>query len=97
METRIGQHDHLFFELSDQGLEVDILDIGRGTVPLGNEAPLVQDQTQFASHDPTVVGQPLFADLSDTVTFADGMDQLDPIGIGHPRMVGGPQKCLAHP
>jgi hypothetical protein len=47
METCIRQDDHLAVKLGKQRLQRRIMDMGRGTIPGPDQAPLVQDKTQL--------------------------------------------------
>ena len=55
---------------------------------------LVQQQTEFAADNPAMVGQAFPADLLRAAAFADGMDELNPIGIDHPKHRWGGQEAL---
>ena len=50
METRIRQDNHLTVKLGNQRLKMRVMDIGGGTLPGTDQAPLVQDKTQLAAN-----------------------------------------------
>src|SRR5881628_3705305 len=58
--------------------------IRRGTIPPYHQAILVQQQTEFPADNPAMVGQAFATDLLRAPTFADGVNELDPIGVDHP-------------
>src|SRR2546425_3573155 len=54
MEGGVTQDNHALGELPNQGLKRVVRHIGRGTIPRDHQAPLVQEQTSFATHNPAV-------------------------------------------
>jgi hypothetical protein len=46
---------------------------------------LIEEQTEFAADNPAVVRHAFPADLLGAPAFADGMDQLDAIGVNDPQ------------
>ena len=84
MEGGITQDNHAFLELPNEPLKGVIRDIGGGTRPPHHQAVLVQEQTEFAADNPAMVREAFAADLLGAAAFADGMDQLDPIGVDDP-------------
>ena len=85
MEVGVGQHDHPVLELFDEWMERRVVHIGRVTVPLDDETPLIEDQTELPADNPPIVRFALFADLLVAPSFSDGMEQFDAIGVGHPQ------------
>ena len=63
MEASITQDNHASVDLANEPLKGIIGHIRGRTVPPYHEAVLVQQQTEFAPNNPTMVGQPLPADL----------------------------------
>src|SRR6266566_8328734 len=57
MEAGITQDDHASVDLPNQPLKRVIRHIGGGTRPPDHQAILVEQQTQFASDNPAMVGQ----------------------------------------
>ena len=53
-----------------QPLKGIVCDIGRGTHPSHHQSPLVQQQTEFAPNNPTVIREAFPADLLGTPAFA---------------------------
>jgi len=97
----IGQNNHLVSHFLDQRLKVSIILIGGAEIPINNQAKLVQQQTEFAAHNPALIRQPLFADLLLTPSFSDRVDQFDPVTVNHPQegwfsQKAGGQPSLAH-
>ena len=84
MEGGIAQDNHLLFKLPNQPLKGVIRDIGGGTLPRDHQAPLIEQQTQFAPDDPAVIREAFPADLVRTPAFAHGVDQLDAVGVNDP-------------
>src|SRR5437016_5325994 len=78
MEASITQDNHLLLNLPNQPLKRVIGDIGRGTGPPHDQAPLIEQQTEFAPDNPAMIGEPFPADLLGAAAFAYGMDELDP-------------------
>src|ERR687896_719420 len=81
METGIAQDNHPAINVSNEPLKGVIRDIGAGTCPPYNQPPLVQQQTEFATHNPAVIREAFAANLLGAATFTDGMDQLNAIGV----------------
>ena len=69
MEVGVGQHDHLILELLDERTERGVVDIGGVTVPLDDQPPLIQDQTELPSDNPPMVRLAFLADLPVTSSF----------------------------
>ena len=91
-ETRICQDNHLTVELSNQRLKMRIVDIGCRAIPRTDEAPLVQDETEFPTDNPAMVTLAFLANLRRAAAFPQGVDQLDPIGVRHAQHRGSGQK-----
>ena len=83
MEGGITQDDHAAVKRPDQPLKRVVSDIRGGTVPPYHEAILIQQQTEFAPDNPTMVGQTLPADL---LGAAPHLRVLTPYGPSHPRL-----------
>ena len=94
MEGGITQDNHLLFELPNEGLKCLVRDIGRGTLPGHHQSPLVQQQTYFAADNPAVIGKAFAADLPGAPAFADGVDQLDALGVDDPEHRRGSQESI---
>jgi hypothetical protein len=58
METRICQDDHRVGKLGNQRVEMCVVDVGCRAVPGTNQLSLVQDETQFAAHNPPMIALP---------------------------------------
>ena len=55
--------------------------IGGITRPPHDQPPLIQQETQFPTHNPAMIREAFAANLLGATAFAYRMDQLDPIGI----------------
>ena len=96
MKAGVGQHNHLSVVLGEQGQEGLVVDIGSGAIPIGNQAPLVLYDAEFAPHDPAMVGLAFLGDLVSPAPFAYGMTQFYCVAVGHPQD-GGPGQEVAGP
>src|SRR5262245_18860659 len=94
MEGSIAQDDHASVDLTHQPLERLVRRIGRSTVPPHYQAILVQQETEFPADYPAMIGQAFAPDLLWATAFADGVNQLNAIGIDHPKHRWGSQECL---
>ena len=92
MEPGIGQDDHRVDKLSNQRLNMRVVDVRGGTIPGTNQTPLVQYETQLATHNPPMITLAFLTNLGRAASFPHGMDQLDPIGIRDAQHGGGGQK-----
>jgi len=63
MEMGISYNNHLSKDFPYKMLEDAVMHISGVTVPSCNQTPLIQKETQFATYDPAVVGNPLLSDL----------------------------------
>ena len=81
METGVTQDNHLVFALANQPLKGVIRDIGGVTRPRHDQAVLVQQQAEFAAHNPAVVREAFAADLLRAAAFAHGVNELDAVGV----------------
>ena len=70
----IRQDNHLVIKLSNQRVKMRVVDVGGGAVPGTHQAPLVQDETEFATDNPPMIALPLLADLGGAAPFPHGMD-----------------------
>src|SRR5256885_2292449 len=59
---------------------------------IGLEAMPLEQQTEFAPDNPAMVGEAFAADLVGAAAFADGMDQLDAVGVDDPEHGRGGQE-----
>src|SRR5713101_3514750 len=75
------QDYHTFFKLPNQPLIRVICDMGGGTRPPHDQPPLVEEQTQFAPDNPSVVREAFATDLLGAAAFAHRVDQLDAVGV----------------
>jgi len=96
METCIRQDDHLAVKLGKQRLQRRIMDMGRGTIPGPDQAPLVQDKTQLPPDNPPRIAVAFLATLRWATPFPHGVHQLNPGGVrdathrGCGQKAGGP-------
>ena len=84
METGITQDNHPPIDLLHQPLKGVIRDIRGGTRPPHDQPPLVEQQTEFPTNNPAVIGEAFAADLLGTAAFAYRVDQLNPIRVDNP-------------
>ena len=82
-EALVGQHDHAFIELLHKAPEVGVVRVGGATTEGAHAAELVEHETQFPADNPAFVAQSLLADLGGAASLADGMDELDAVGVSH--------------
>jgi hypothetical protein len=92
METGIREDNHLAVKLGNEGVKMRVVDVGGGTVPGTNQAPLIQDETELPAHNPPMITLPFLANLHGTAPFAHGVDQLKAIRICYPQHGRGGQK-----
>ena len=58
-----------------------VVDISRVDLPIHDQTQMIEHKTQFASDDPTPVGQPFLTDLSLAAAFPAWVEQFDAIGV----------------
>ena len=75
MESGITQDYHPCFKLPNEPLQRVIGNIGGGTRPPYDQAPLIEQQTEFAANNPTVVREAFAAHLLRAAALADRVDQ----------------------
>jgi hypothetical protein len=85
VETSVYKNNHLTDELGDQSTKTTVMHIGSVTSPGHHQPQMVQNETQLASNNPTMVGKPLFANLGRATTLTHRMDQLTPIAHTTPQ------------
>src|SRR5262249_31048687 len=83
MASGIGPDNHRVSTLGKQGVKMGVMDGGGGTVPRANHAPLVQNVTELAAHNPAMMTLPLLPNLRHAAPFPHGVDQLDAIAVCH--------------
>jgi hypothetical protein len=83
MKDCIRQHNHFFFKASDQRLKMCVGNISGRALPSHYQPVLVQEQAEFAAHDPAPVRQPFAPTLLRARTLSDRVNQLDTIGVNH--------------
>jgi len=83
MDGRIPQDDHLRVNDVDRGRKGGIGRVGSSTIPSNNQAPLIEEHTELAAHNPSVIGFPLAPDLHLTAPFAQRMEQFSAIALDH--------------
>src|SRR5207237_7113889 len=75
METGVAQDNHLLFELPNQPLKGVIRDIGGGTRPPHDQAPLIEQQTELTPDNPAMIGEAFATHLLGAAAFAYGVEQ----------------------
>jgi len=81
MEGGIAQDDHPSVNLANEPLKGVSSDMGRGTIPPHHQAIRIQQQTEFPPDHPAMVGQAFAPDLLGAAAFADGVNELDALGV----------------
>ena len=81
MERRITQHNHALVELPHEPLKRVIRRMGRITRPCHHQAILIHHQTEFATHNPAMIGEAFPAHPLRPAAFTQGMDPLDSIRV----------------
>src|SRR5438105_7443926 len=93
METGICQDNHLAVKLGNQGLKMRVVDVGCGAVPGTDQAPLVQDETEFAADNPAMIPFAFLPNLGRAASFPHGVNQLDAIAVSDAQHRGRSQKA----
>src|SRR5438477_8771473 len=93
METGICQDNHLAVKLGNQGLKMRVVDVGCGAVPGTDQAPLVQDETEFAADNPAMITFAFLPNLGRAASFPHGVNQLDAIAVSDAQHRGRSQKA----
>src|SRR5262249_15591095 len=75
------QDHHLVFTLANQPLKRVIRDMGGGTCPPHDPSPLLEEQTACAPNHPAVLREAFTTDLVWAPALADGVAQLDAVGV----------------
>src|SRR5713226_7975291 len=92
METGVTQDNHAPVDLANKPLKRLVRHIRSGTLPPHHQAILVQQQTEFPADNPAMVRQAFATNLLGAAAFADGVYELNPIGIDNPQhRCGGPE------
>src|SRR5437588_6124889 len=94
MEGGITQDNHTLLKLPNQPLKGVIRDIGGGTRPPHDQAPLIEQQTELTPDNPAMIGEAFATHLLGAAAFAYGVEQLDPIGVNNPEHGRGGQEDL---
>src|SRR2546425_8427229 len=63
MEAGVTQDNHPPINLPNQPLKGVVSDIRGGTCPPDDQAPLIEQQTEFAPDNPAMIGEAFAADL----------------------------------
>src|SRR5262245_13161690 len=84
MEAGVAQDYHTPINLLNQPLKGVVSSIGGGTRPPHDQPPLVEQQTEFPTDNPSVIGEAFATDLLRAPPLPDGVDEFDPIGVDHP-------------
>src|SRR5262244_2990357 len=92
MEAGITQDDHALFKLPNQPLKRVIRNIGGITRPPHDQPPLIQQETEFPTHNPAMIREAFAANLLGAPAFAHGMNQLNPIRVDDPEHGWGSQE-----
>jgi hypothetical protein len=96
MESRIVQTNQRVDTLGNQRVKRCVVDVGGGAVPGTHQAPLMQDETEFAAANPARMARPLLAALGWAAPFPHGVDHVDAVAVRPPKTVGAAQKRAVH-
>src|SRR4029453_5822557 len=75
MESPITEHDHLLLKSFEQRKEGPFGRISPGTVPRDDQPKVIEQQTEFATHNPTMIRFPFAADLLSITPLAPRVGQ----------------------
>jgi hypothetical protein len=81
MKAGITQDNHTPIKLLNQPLKGVIRDMGGGTRPPHDQAPLIEQETPFPADNPAMIREAFAANLLTTPAFAHRMDELNPIRV----------------
>ena len=70
-----------------------VMDVGGGAVPRTDQPPWIQDEAEFASHNPPMITLAFLAHLRWAAPFPHGVDQLDAIAVSDTQHGGSGQKA----
>jgi hypothetical protein len=91
MEAGVTQDNHTLLKLPNQPLKGVICDIGRVTRPRHDEAPLVQQETEFPADNPAIIRQAFAADLLGAPAFMGWSNSMPYVSMT-PSTVGAAKK-----
>ena len=79
-EPFIGKNNHLLTHTLNKMLETaTIVHIGSITVSIQNQSEMVQQQTAFVTHNPSLIGYPLPTNLRLRAPSQREVNQFDPV------------------
>lgn len=81
LETKVTQHNGLLVELIGDGTKGLVMNVGGVPVPSHHFASVIDQPVQLNADDPAAVAFALLAHLLRTASFADRMNQFNPISI----------------
>jgi hypothetical protein len=81
MKAGVAQDNHTSIKLLNQPLKGVIRDMGGGTRPPHDQAPLIEQETPFPADNPAMIREAFAANLLTTPAFAHRMDELNPIRV----------------
>ncbi len=94
-KTGVAENEHVIGYAVHQVLKSrSIIDIGRVTRPADDQAQMVKQNTQLATHNPAPVRFPFASDLLVTASFAARVDRFDPKRINQPDQRRGRHKTV---
>ena len=83
VKPSVGQDDHRIVVAGQQGLKPLVVDVGGGAIPGDDLAQLVDDDGEFAAHNPAMIGLALLAHLVEVPSRTHRMAQFDAVTVGH--------------
>lgn len=81
VKSGVGQRDRVAFKACHHWQERLVMDVGRVPIPGDHLAATVGQPAELDAHDPTMIGQALFAQLLGTTALTPGVDQLDAVTV----------------
>ena len=80
----IGKNNHLLTHTLNKMLETaTVIHIGSITVPIQNQSEMIQQQTAFSTHNPSLIEYPLPTDLRLRAPFSARMNQFDTVSVNY--------------
>lgn len=96
-KTRIGKDSHIGNVAVDKVLKSGtIMYIGGVHSPIYNQAQVIQEETQLATDNPTIIRQPFASNLCFCAPFPTWVNQFDPIRIANPMREWSARKLSVH-
>ena len=83
-EPFIGKNNHLLINTLNKVLETTtVVHIGSITVPIHNQSEMVQQQTAFVTHNPSLTGYLLPTDLLPSAPFSVRVNRFKTVSVNY--------------